>query len=91
MSNCCFTAFDAKLFLIPVFSFFSQLLIPLVNLVSQEDQIRPFKRRRRKKKVGIFPFVGCHKYVPPLLARFSVGKPDGNFITRTDQTNSDVS
>lgn len=55
MSNCCFTAFDAKLFLIPVFSFFSQLLIPLVNLVSQEDQIRPFKRRRRKKKLVSFP------------------------------------
>lgn len=63
-----------------------QLLIPSVNLKSQEeDQIRPFFL-----KDCVFLFVVFQKYVPPLLARVSVGKPDGNFITRADQTNSDV-
>lgn len=38
------------------------------------------------KRIVSFPLWFFHKYVPPLLASVSVGKPDGNFITRTDQT-----
>ena len=65
-----------------------------MNLKSQEDQIRPsfffFFFFFFFVKDCIFLFVVFHKYVPPLLARVSLGKPDGNFITRADQTNSDV-
>lgn len=89
-------AFDAKLFLCLclcfVFVFLPNSLIPLVNLEVPRGSDKTFlKKIGKKRKVGIFPFVGFHKYAPPLLARFSVGKPDGNFITHTDQTNCDVS
>lgn len=76
--------FDARVYtLAPLYS---QLPIHSWTLKSHQDLIRPFKEKRSTSL-----FVVFHKYVLPLLAGVSVGEPDGNFITLTNQTSSDLS
>lgn len=69
-----------------------QLLIPFVNLEIPSESAKPLKKKKKKKTRIIFDFlfVVLLKYVPPLLARASVGKPDGNFYY-PDWSNNDVS
>lgn len=83
--------------LVPLFLSLALLLNPALFQFCQLGNLEV--PRGSDKTLFFFPFllmdyvslfVVFHKYVPPLLAGVSVGKPDGNFITRADQTNSDV-
>lgn len=67
-----------------------QLLIPFVNLKIPSGSAKPFKKKKGGGGIFDFLFAVFLKYVPPLLARVSVGKPDGNFYY-PDWSNNDVS